>query len=196
MGAVSAQSFAWRIFCAEAGPRNGAPTFRPHSAAAKELSLLPPLLPPGGPGAETVRPGGAPGARSAALLAAAPPDASSGPAGPPVYLPRPENHHITNFGPHGPLRPQGPQISEVMCVSNVRTPKTPKFITSLNRAQDESQGPNCCCDATSVSYKSSSAAKGREESGARERSNVKTSGVWAGASSPATPPPPPRGGGA
>ena len=28
--------------------------------------------------------------------------------------PRPENHHITNFGPQGPLRPQGPQISEVM----------------------------------------------------------------------------------
>ena len=48
----------------------------------------------------------------------------------------------------GALRPglrQGPQISEVMFFSHVRTPK---FITSLNRTQDESQGPNCCCDAT------------------------------------------------
>ena len=53
--------------------------------------------------------------------------------------PRRENHHIINFGPQGPLRPQGPQISEVMFFSHVRTPK---FITSLNRAQDESQGPN------------------------------------------------------
>ena len=28
--------------------------------------------------------------------------------------PRRENHHITNSGPGGPLRPQGPQTSEVM----------------------------------------------------------------------------------
>ena len=46
--------------------------------------------------------------------------------------PRPENHHIINFGPQGPLRPQGPQISEVMFFSHVRTPK---FITPRTKVR-------------------------------------------------------------